>query len=508
MVSVASDHAALVLAAVHRLAFATAIHASARPIPADVVAAPDIVLSLSGSHDCVNIPPKTLAQSHIANHLVQYLRTNAAQLGLDYVSDILHDQQDDTTKLIIRSGRPSSLQLQRLPTCATLLQLDLAYTWQTQHTKTNMSPLADPFSPILSLPYQTLLDAAVERFVNRDLVKRYPLIFGFWRRQLDIEATFFPVIYRSIHRIIDRSPNSVFKERCDQLFMALRRNILSKTAQNIASLSEAVLELDFCLDSTSISESDILCLAMERLFQAGVQPPKFKGSIKGPTSDRAEDEELTQKMSQCSPDDTKEPSQNILWELHSEDTPVHSNDSMGESPHSSYEQFPFGLYEAHLFQTNAHQTIPSEDVKPDLPPIGSSILDWDSDIDFWKIFGASVQASQPDTVFLEDYNAPNNQEQLDLNDDLIDEDYLHPMKGDKVILTEEGTQDNTSGPLACDDWATENLFAHDDRSRPEGEHHVDDHSFSGRMMFDNDDDTDVLSEGSTESITSILDLGP
>lgn len=35
----------------------------------------------------------------------------------------------------------------------------------------NNSPLTDPFSPILSLPYQALLDAAVERFVNRDLVK-------------------------------------------------------------------------------------------------------------------------------------------------------------------------------------------------------------------------------------------------------------------------------------------------------------------------------------------------
>lgn len=62
----------------------------------------------------------------------------------------------------------------------------------------NNHPLTDPFSQILSLPYQTLLDVAVERFVNRDLVKcalknelghtltesyrRYPLIFGPWHR--------------------------------------------------------------------------------------------------------------------------------------------------------------------------------------------------------------------------------------------------------------------------------------------------------------------------------------
>ena len=106
----------------------------------------------------------------------------------------------DYSSVIIRPGH-LSLRLQRLPACASLVELDLAYIWQTSSRQTNVnaSPLADPFAQNLSLPYQTLLDDVVEQFVNRDFVKcvsmtfcdcaltyyynrRYPLIFGPWRR--------------------------------------------------------------------------------------------------------------------------------------------------------------------------------------------------------------------------------------------------------------------------------------------------------------------------------------
>jgi hypothetical protein len=78
MPSAASDHAALSLNAIHLIAFRNAsvrLSTSAIPRQIHVVAAPDLVLSLSGTHDRAEIPAKVMAQSHIANHLVQYLRT-------------------------------------------------------------------------------------------------------------------------------------------------------------------------------------------------------------------------------------------------------------------------------------------------------------------------------------------------------------------------------------------------------------------------------------------------
>lgn len=74
----ASDHAALALDATALLAFRDAsvrICAAAVPRHVVVVAASDLVLSLSGSCDRAEIPAHLLAESHIANHLVRYLRT-------------------------------------------------------------------------------------------------------------------------------------------------------------------------------------------------------------------------------------------------------------------------------------------------------------------------------------------------------------------------------------------------------------------------------------------------
>ncbi|KAF8630833.1 hypothetical protein AX17_005192 [Amanita inopinata Kibby_2008] len=51
-----------------------------------------------------------------------------------------------------------------------------------------MTQLTNPFAPTLSLPYLALLNDVVERFINRYLVKRYPLAFGSWRRVIVIQS--------------------------------------------------------------------------------------------------------------------------------------------------------------------------------------------------------------------------------------------------------------------------------------------------------------------------------
>ncbi len=84
MPSAASDHAALSLNAIHLLAFrnnaSVRLSTSAIPRQIHAVAAPDLVLSLSGTHDRAEIPANVMAQSHVANHLVQYLRTVARSI--------------------------------------------------------------------------------------------------------------------------------------------------------------------------------------------------------------------------------------------------------------------------------------------------------------------------------------------------------------------------------------------------------------------------------------------
>ena len=77
----ADDHAALILATNHLLAIPgntgapIYVDANALPYPIDVLSAPDLALSLSGTCDRVKIPSKVVARSHIAKHLIQYLRT-------------------------------------------------------------------------------------------------------------------------------------------------------------------------------------------------------------------------------------------------------------------------------------------------------------------------------------------------------------------------------------------------------------------------------------------------
>ncbi|KAF8736039.1 hypothetical protein AX14_000982 [Amanita brunnescens Koide BX004] len=279
-----------------------------------------------------------------------------------------------------------------------------------------------------------------------------------------------------------------------------------------------------------MSELDMLCLAMEHLFQDGMLPPKFKGSNKCLVSDRVEDEELSQKMSQDSPDEVPEPGENVLWELHCEDTP---NDMGDHSLHLSYERFSFGLYEPKIYQNKV-----SGDESPGSSPIESSTLDWDSDGELLQELPSNrarnIHASAPDAVFLdfkEDLcqqngdiqklgkaycklghllQSPSLCEALMTDDDI---DNLNPIQswpvsdGDKTSAQEplfamDQTRNGAGSPNS-NEWATENLFAQDESLEPE-EHHRDIIKYSGCGTFDAAKDIDLLSEASTESTTTIL----
>ena len=134
-----------------------------------------------------------------------------------------------------------------LPVHLKLLALDLDYVWQRNSNATASGCLdsaINPFARHLSLPYLTVTDNAVGRFVSYHLVRRvsfsflsffaeifthivrrYPLIFGPWCKQLDVECTFFPSILVSIQNIIKRSRSPVFQATCQKMFK-VRLNML------------------------------------------------------------------------------------------------------------------------------------------------------------------------------------------------------------------------------------------------------------------------------------------
>lgn len=125
-----------------------------------------------------------------------------------------------------------------LPAHLQLIALDLDYVWQTNSKATSgrLDTAINPFARHLSLPYLTATDNTVGRFVSFHLVRRasfyslsgvgmfnpigrrYPLIFGPWCKQLDVESNFFPSILISIQSIMERSRNPVFRDTCQDLF--------------------------------------------------------------------------------------------------------------------------------------------------------------------------------------------------------------------------------------------------------------------------------------------------
>lgn len=221
-------------------------------------------------------------------------------------------------------------------------------------------------------------------------------------------------------------------------------------------------------------------------------------------------------MSQCPPDEVPEPGENVLWELHSEHAPNDMGESVDNSLRSSYERFPFGLYEPH-FQAKIHQNKISGDKGPGSPLFESSILDWDSDSDSELLpsdRASDIHASEPDSILLEFkenfcqqngdiqrlgkaycnrghlLRLPISWEALMTDDDI---DNLNPIQnlpvgecdktsGQEPLFAMAEPRDNEGSPRS-NEWATENLFAQDESLEPEGQSTS---NFSGCGTFDSE----------------------
>ncbi|KAG7443004.1 uncharacterized protein BT62DRAFT_345002 [Guyanagaster necrorhizus] len=150
------------------------------PDNVDILLASSLTFTISGLLDKKKVSADCIQRSHLARHIVEYLKTNAALLGLSTISDVHLGDDNGVPTFTVHSSRcmPSSSEMKSMH--LTLTTIHLRYEWRDITSPDSSNQLNHPFSPNLSLPFLTLLDNVIGRFVTWHLVKRYPLIFGTW----------------------------------------------------------------------------------------------------------------------------------------------------------------------------------------------------------------------------------------------------------------------------------------------------------------------------------------
>ncbi|KAF8798876.1 hypothetical protein BYT27DRAFT_7121856 [Phlegmacium glaucopus] len=246
------------------------------PEAVDILLFSNLVITVSGSLDGTRITPAELKASHIANHLVDFLQMNTGELGINAVSNLYISEGTRLLSLTLTASRHFPASTDTLPVHLKLIALDLDYVWQTSG---RLDVAINPFARRLSLPYLTAVDNAVGRFVTFHLVRRYPLIFGPWCKQLDIERSFFPSILISIQSIMKRSQSPVFQATCQKLFKLCKREIMSTSISTAGALSKYLgLEVGtYSAPATyTCNEEEAFFLCLDRFYRLGMKRPNFK----------------------------------------------------------------------------------------------------------------------------------------------------------------------------------------------------------------------------------------
>lgn len=251
------------------------------PEAVDVLLFSNVLITISGSLDGARITPAELRTSYIANHLVDFLQTNAGELGINAVSGLYISEDTNLLSFTLTASRHCA-STDILPVHLKLIGLDIDYVWQTNSTAIASGPLdtaINPFAQHLSLPYLTATENAVGRFVSIHLVRRYPLIFGPWCKQLDVECTFFPSILISIRNIMERSRSPVFQATCQKMFKLCKRKITSTSVSAAEALSKYLGLEEGTYSAPTIhayNEEEAFFLCLERFYRLEMKRPKFR----------------------------------------------------------------------------------------------------------------------------------------------------------------------------------------------------------------------------------------
>ncbi|KAJ7175476.1 hypothetical protein C8R46DRAFT_1213944 [Mycena filopes] len=319
-VRAASGHCGLVLNTVHRVQseYDGPALKTRFPQDVDVVLASDLVFTLSGVLNGVQIAPDELLRSQLAQHLVHYFQANAKELGLVAVSS-MYLADDGLPKLKVvssRGGLGADSELRRVH--VTLVGIELNYVWRTNSDSTSSS-LVHPFSTHLSLPFKMLLDDVICRFFKWHLVRRYPLIFGPWC-QLHIERLYFDKIFSSISGIIARSPNPSFRKKCNRMLQTIQESHCTSFTAAAASLatylgsSEDSHEMDQDSEHPALTDEEAFSLSMEIRYRTSLRRPLFKGTTQAhQADDGSDDDELSQDQALLTPESSQRFDEEYLW---------------------------------------------------------------------------------------------------------------------------------------------------------------------------------------------------
>ncbi|KAJ4477123.1 hypothetical protein C8R41DRAFT_904774 [Lentinula lateritia] len=261
-----------------------------------IVPASTIVFSLSAVLNRKRILSEVLIKSQLAQHFVDFLQANADQLGLGFMSKLyIGEGADPFPSINVRTNRNRIPFHDSVPVRVTLRSIHMQYSVTT--TKETDNTL---FSSRLSLPYMSLLDNILKRFLTHHLVKKYPLVFGALCQQLDIEALYFSHIFRSIHEMAQRSQNPAFRAKFKQLTQVLQKQ--QQTAYTSSSTALAAYLDDADAEDAGppkLNSETAFCLSLEKLFCNGVKRPMFKTTPVLPmtNTDTHDDEELSRDYS-------------------------------------------------------------------------------------------------------------------------------------------------------------------------------------------------------------------
>ncbi|KAK7048212.1 hypothetical protein R3P38DRAFT_2868016 [Favolaschia claudopus] len=305
-VRAASSHCRLVLQTIHHVSGHTTQKTLKTRFPddIDVVLASDLVFTLSGVLNGVKLASDDILGSQLAQHLVDYFKLNAAELGISTVSSMYIDQDGILKFKVVSSRCPPELRRVHV----TLLKIDLNYVW---YTNTSQS-LIHPFSNRLSLPFKIMLDNVIPRFFTCHLVRRYPLIFGPWSQQLDFERPYFNKIFCAISAMISRSPNASFRKKCSRMLHAMQDQHSASLAAATASLADFFGSSEDVNDEgPMLTDGEAFSLSMEIRYRTCLRRPKFKGTTQA--RDGSDDEELSQDQSLLTPESSQNFDEGYLW---------------------------------------------------------------------------------------------------------------------------------------------------------------------------------------------------
>uniref|UniRef100_A0A0W0G7N6 Uncharacterized protein n=1 Tax=Moniliophthora roreri TaxID=221103 RepID=A0A0W0G7N6_MONRR len=311
------------------------------PTNVEVVSSGRLALILSGLTNASEVTITNLIQSEVVRHLRRYFCKNAAEIGVEDVSDVSVDEETGEVKLVLSFDSSREDSHKQVPFKVTLQAVYMQYVWTCpvvdldDEAESNPTTVqSSPFSEQLSLPVKSLLDNVLNRFVTWHLT----LSSHFWRymekgahtitfpdaanqtaviQQMAAETGYIKSIFTSLEGMLQISPNESFRRQCGEIIEELENEIEDSYSLSLRSLAEA-LDADVVEEDAKLDRKATFHITMENLYKKGMRRPQFKASADFPsaTTDAIDDDELSHDHPLATPETEAGPdSQSISWDM-------------------------------------------------------------------------------------------------------------------------------------------------------------------------------------------------